>query len=327
MNKLLYAVLASMLAAPAAASPTYVLFDPSPGTDASAAAVNADGVVAGKFGSNPTIGFIGHPDGSLETFAADPGATSTSPTAINDSGQVAGTTIDSAGNWHGFLRQPDGSEIPIDYPRAAMTEATAINNQGVVAGVYHGKHQGCWLRDPNGRFHGFVVAKKQRTCRVYGINDAGEVAGDITVGRGFRGFLRTAKGSIKVFDAPDGRGTTIPKAIAADGSVAGYYADANAAGHGFVRHPDGTLEEFDAPGSVETVAYGINAKGIVVGSTVDQHGVTHAFSRKPDGTFGIFDVPQVGNAAAQAIARSGMIVGSFLDSETTQRSKAFLRLP
>ena len=38
-----------------------------------------------------------------------PGADGVSPMAINDKGQVAGSYVDSAGVYHGFLWKPDGT--------------------------------------------------------------------------------------------------------------------------------------------------------------------------------------------------------------------------
>jgi probable HAF family extracellular repeat protein len=45
------------------------------------------------------------PDGSITTF--DPkGSTDTTPTAINDKGEITGWYADASGQLHGFLRTP-----------------------------------------------------------------------------------------------------------------------------------------------------------------------------------------------------------------------------
>ena len=77
-------------------------------------------------------------------------------------------------------------------------------------------------------------------------------------------------GTFIEFDAP-GAGTgsgqgTLPFAINPEGTITGYYNDANSVGHGFVRTAGGTIMTFDAPNQVNgTNATAINAEGTVTG--------------------------------------------------------------
>jgi hypothetical protein len=50
------------------------------------------------------------------------------------------------------------------------------------------------------------------------------------------------------------------------GEVVGYYLDAHASSHGFLRFPDGTVTSFDPPMGDNTDAAGINDLGIITGS-------------------------------------------------------------
>lgn len=56
----------------------------------------------------------------------------------------------------------------------------------------------------------------------------------------------------------------------------------NQTAHGFVRSPDGKIEEFDPPNSTTTDAAGFNDSGIVTGSYFDgKRNLFHAFIRIP----------------------------------------------
>jgi hypothetical protein len=64
---------------------------------------------------------------------AVPGAIETDAVGVNDSGEIAGTYLDSSGIEHGFLRSADGSTYTtIDYAGALQTVLFGINNAGDV---------------------------------------------------------------------------------------------------------------------------------------------------------------------------------------------------
>ena len=79
---------------------------------------------------------------------------------------------------------------------------------------------------------------------------------------------------ITTFDVP-GSGTgpgqgTLVNGITADGSVTGWYVDANDVNHGFVRSSNGTITKFDVPGAGTgagqgTVGLGMNDAGAITG--------------------------------------------------------------
>ena len=65
------------------------------------------------------------------------------------------------------------------------------------------------------------------------------------------------------------------------GMAAGYYVDANNILHGYLRSSDGTVTEFDPPGSIWTVVWDLNANGVVTGTYMDQSANFHGFLRTP----------------------------------------------
>jgi len=123
-------------------------------------------------------------------------------------------------------------------------------------------------------------------------------------------------------------------ALGNDGTAAGHYQDSEGLYHGIILE-DGELRQYDFPGAVQTMIYGIsdatgalsgniidefdvtrgfsgdmqiefpgatatyadfiNAAGVVVGSYRDAEGIPHGFMRSPDGNFSTIDVPQMPN--------------------------------
>ena len=53
---------------------------------------------------------------------------------------------------------------------------------------------------------------------------------------------------------------TIPVSVSPEGAIAGYYADANATLHSFLRTRDGGFTTFDPPGSRYTFPLSINRR-------------------------------------------------------------------
>jgi hypothetical protein len=102
------------------------------------------------------------------------------------------------------------------------------------------------------------------------------------------------------FDAPGaGPVGTFPYSINSKGAIVGWYYDSGNASHGFLRAPDGTMTEIDAPGAGNTYAGNINAEGVITGDYTDANFVSHGYVRAPDGTLTTFDGAGAGTAAGQ----------------------------
>jgi hypothetical protein len=135
--------------------------------------------------------------------------------------------------------------------------------------------------------------------------------------------------TITPFDVPasNGYGTVVAD-LAPDGTIVGFYFDANLIAHGFLRSPQGEFTTFDAPGagtkakdSNGTFALGINLLGVVVGYYNDDNLVSHCFVRSADGKITTFDAPGADTNPADAAGSQliginplGVIVGSSEDS-------------
>ncbi len=219
-----------------------------------------------------------------------PGATGTFAQSINPAGAITGTYSDASSVEHGFLRARDGTFTTFDAPGAIGTFAQSINPAGAIAGQYF---------------------------------DATNI----------HGFLRAPDGTFTTFDAPSAVNGTFPgclpfasSSINPVGAIAGCYADASNAGHGFLRAPDGTFTTFDAPGAVNgTLPVSINPAGAIAGYYVDASNASHGFLRVPGGTFTTFDAPgAVSGTFAYSINPVGAIAGQYYASNA---SPGFLRAP
>src|SRR5215469_8747854 len=62
--------------------------------------------------------------------------------------------------------------------------------------------------------------------------------------------LAAAKGVTSIVFDPPGSVETFAQDINAAGEIVGFYLDANFAGHGFLRTPDGKFTTLDVPGAV-----------------------------------------------------------------------------
>jgi hypothetical protein len=182
------------------------------------------------------------------------------------------------------------NNITFDAPGAGTagqqgTFAYTINPSGTIAGFTRDTHwvRHVFLRDSNGNFTIFD-APGAGTCsspcgnpgtgpgtRAYSLNAAGTITGFYTGNTGpAHGYLRTATGTFTSFDAPDaGTGGPYPQgtlpgfegSINTAGAVTGEYTDSSNVVHSFVRTPDGTITEFDPPGSIFSQGVAINSAG------------------------------------------------------------------
>jgi uncharacterized membrane protein len=230
---------------------------------------------------------------SYVSFDVPGDANGTSPAGINDWGTVTGSYLDAAFMSHGFVRDPLGNITSFDVPGdGGGTIASAINDAGTIIGG--------WCPD--------------------------------TTYTDCPGFLRDFWGHITSFDPSGEYYGTVPEAISPDGAVTGFYFDVNFIAHGFVRSRDGSITEFDPPGSISTFAYAIGADGAIAGSYQDASGNFHGFLRSRGGNISTFDVPGytdtgIGFFSGHPITMNpeGDIAGGYLQTPDPEVFDGFLR--
>ncbi|HME89540.1 MAG TPA: hypothetical protein VKE30_10060 [Chthoniobacterales bacterium] len=183
----------------------------------------------------------------------------------------------------------------------------------------------------------------------FGINPGGTIAGFFRDTNNARhGFVRTNDGMITVFDDPaagtcsascgtigNGQGTRA-FAINPSGEITGFYTDNSGSCHGYVRSPNGTFTQIDAPDAgtgpfpqgtfpSEITPMGINPQGAITGFYVDANSVQHGFVRAPNGKITEFDPTGSIFTNPNAIDAPGAITGFYFDANFV--GHGFLRTP
>jgi len=218
-------------------------------------------------------------------------------------------------SWASSKTAPSGPTIiSFDPPGSVRTVPSAINQSGQVTGSYndpsnvnHG-----FLRETDGTIIAFDPLGSTNTIS-NGINGSGVMTGSYHDTHDY-GFIREANGDFITFDASYG-GTgfgTYPYAISDSGEVAGGSYDSSHIEHSFLRQSNGTIINFDPPGSEDDTAYGIGPNGEVIGDAYI-NGIAYGYIRDQSGTITTFSAPRSTIATYPAsINRSGQIAGYYL---------------
>ena len=135
------------------------------------------------------------------------------------------------------------------------------------------------------------------------------------------GYIRARDGRFTQIDHPLAasgfeQGTSVI-GINDDGTISGYYVDANNVYHGFVRRPESSFETFDAPGADAsafdgTICMGINIWGSVTGTAYNSTS-GHGFVRSRSGTIMSFDPPGSVLTVPFSINAAGTVTGYYVD--------------
>lgn len=214
--------------------------------------INLNGDIVGHYASQgqQERGFL-LSDGLLNTIHF-PDAARTVAVGINDNGVISGYYVDAKKKTHGFVLEA-GTYTRIDYPGASYTEAWRINNSGQIAGRYLGD---------DGNHHLYLLAD------------------GIFVSFDFPGVVETAPAGYSHVGGLNNLGDIV--SAYASGRPYGNLSNPNVFGnvHGLLLS-EGIFTSIDAPGAVETVAFGINDNGQIVGVYADASGRPHGFLRTP----------------------------------------------
>jgi hypothetical protein len=289
---------------------------PAAGTDAYQGTIpsslnNLGGITGYYVDSNNVYhGFVGTPGAFTDFDTPGAGGYGTFPIGINDEGATVGYYTNSNFNFLGFLRRPDGTFETRRGPNACTTSTAegcygtgffAINISGLIAGDYE---------DENFAQHGLLM---ERDGRVIGYEAPGA-------------FLAAYQGTNY-----NGIGPGLNNL----GAVTSLYNDKNGVYHGYLRSPDGTFTDFDAPGAGAGTGQGttplsLNDFGVIAGYYLDKNNVYHGFLRNPDGTFRTFEAPGADTTKGSfngtfpsAINVVGAITGNYIDANNV--SHGFVR--
>ena len=220
--------------------------DPNATSGSEATGINNLGQIVGAYNLNtPEAGHIFegahgflYNQGTM-TFSPidDPttGVTNTTPTKINDSGDIVGVFRVNGGSGNGFL-ESGGSYSTVNFPGQNGTHDNGINNAGEIVGQY---------KDSMGLRHGFLDNGGTFTTIDFpgstetilsAINNFGVIIGNYkTVQNAILGFVDNA-GNFTTIAVP-GATTTEVYGINDQGDIVGTYEDQAGVFHGFEAEP------------------------------------------------------------------------------------------
>lgn len=225
-------------------------------------------------------GFLRDPSGALTSIKV-PGASSTLPEGINDSGVISGIYYN--GGAFGFIRDVAGNFTSFNVPgeEAPGTEGFGINNQNQIL-VYSQSIAGpSWVRSSDGTSYAQISVPGSNYTVGFGINDSGQ-----TVGGAVGGIFKTAPFLIEadhvqysILNVPGATEGATAHDINNLGDIVGIGLSTSG-NIPFIRHPDGAFEIPQVPGENFQEVNGINDNGWIVGFVSDAAGA-HAFFAQP----------------------------------------------
>jgi probable HAF family extracellular repeat protein len=324
--------------------------------------INNDGQVLGS-----VIGFFDADGAVVDNFIyingihttltglPDNGNSSTSATAINNSGQVVGNydanVISGPSSFiteFGFLYS-NGASITLSDPSAISgtqasntnfmyngTAVAAINDSGLVVGTYvdgNGNHgflynNGAYTTlDAPSATNGFSAFGSPLGTSATAINNSGQVVGDFTdatnVEHGFlysNGTYLTLTDPLATTHSSYGNGTAAT-AINNSGQVVGDYKDVGNNSHGFL-YSNGNFISIDDPNGQAgiTSVVGINNIDQVIGNSLNASGFEQGFVFSGGTYTQISDPLGTEGTFLQSINDLGQITGYYVDSSGSQHA-------
>jgi uncharacterized membrane protein len=239
-----------------------------------------------------------------------PGSISTSPSGINNKGDVVGSYQNSSGVF-GFLLS-NGTYTTISCPAATTgTYAVGINENGVIVGYYTTAFKDYGFVYLNGECKN-LAAFNGSVPYASGINNAGHIVGyyyvatDVT-----HGFELVGK-TYTDLSAPGATQTTAI-GINLAGDISGSYFDTSGGEHGFLLR-NGKYQTVDIPGAVgKTAGTGLNDKDFVVGNYEDPKLQSYEGFITNSGKFAELIVTGSVTTFASAVNDGNVIVGRYFN--------------
>jgi probable HAF family extracellular repeat protein len=232
------------------------------------------------------------------------GMTDITATGINSNGQVTGFGTTSQGDYHAFL-WVSGLMSDLGVSASSYESQTGkINSSGVIAGTQTGgagTQASYWSGGAYSSLGGVGSSAS-------GINDAGQIVGQLTAANSQGHAFRASGGSIQDLGTLQGGTWSSAYDINSGGSAVGYGDTPNGSFRGFVTNADGGMSALGTLGGRNSYAMAINDAGQVAGSASNGAGYIHA-STWNNGS--IFDLGTLGGSSSFAydINNSGSIVG------------------
>lgn len=245
------------------------------GADNTPFGVNDAGLISGTLTIGAqNQGYVFDTFTSTYTIINIPGASSTQVIGINNSDQIVGDYVTSAGsfgfvlNRSSFLSSGAFTTINVSGAGPSGTAALGINSFGDISGAWtNGSNVTKGFLYQNGSFINTAISNSPSFTNLFGINDVGMASGytaePVNVRQGFTYDIAT--GTFTPLTFP-GSIRTIAQGINNAGEVVGIYTLPDNSQWGFTYSLANGYQSFAFPGSTSTQLYGINNLGEVVGT-------------------------------------------------------------
>jgi hypothetical protein len=252
----------------------------------------------------------------------------TTVTSINNLGQTVGTWIDESGARHGFLRNADGTFVPLPGPSGQDFWPLVINNAGQILGSLSvgGSVVGgaAYVRNANGDYTELVPPPTppghvNPRVSFTGLNDAGQVVGTLyaEIGPGEADifvFIREPDGQYRIVDQ-SGSGST-PVISTGPINNDAIFVEHNRLSDGFLINPSAVPELFRTPLTApglpfisstpggSTITMGLN-NNLVTTGRFGAGDAIGSFLRILDGSFQSVSCPEVPHSDVGGTAGAG----------------------
>jgi hypothetical protein len=282
-----------------------------------------------------SLTYVGHAAAvpyTYSTFAVPGAHDGTYAQGINDSGEIAGYSLNASIGYSGFV-QSGGTTTTIQDPNAVAgsTFVYGISNAGAVVGTYGDGSGAHAFVESGGTYTTLSALNGYFQLQVQGINNAGQVVGSYFQSQVGRIGFEYSNGAVTSFTVP-GSGAypdVNPYGINDAGTIVGYYTEDLGNTdliRGFI-DTNGSFTFVDVPNATATVLTGIDDAGDLVG----YYGVgsaTYAFTD----VGGVITTLNVPNAAPNSTLAFGIndlgdVTGHTTDTTQSGGSLGFEAVP
>jgi probable HAF family extracellular repeat protein len=192
-----------------------------------------------------------------------PGVSSTSVSGVNNNGVIVGYYLDAQSNAHGFSLS-NGKYTGINDPEGSNTIPSGINSSGTIVGSYYSSSSNAYhaFSYSNGAYTDIEVGAECLNTYAYGIDDAGDMAGECQTDSLMEGWIYQ-DGSFQLVAVP-GAEWSYATDINIHGLTTMIWSTDSATGRIQSSVYNGkTFRNIDEPNKKDTYAWAINAAGNV----------------------------------------------------------------
>jgi probable HAF family extracellular repeat protein len=247
-------------------------------------------------------------------------------TAINDFGQVVGSSYDASYTSSSAFLYSNSSMQNLGTLGRTYSLATGINDSGQISGWLHANTSDTnhAMSYSNGVMQdlGALSYSPNDLSYGYGINAAGQIAGQTSTSSSLMHAAIFSNGGIQDLGTVGLDSNSSANAINTSGQVTGWSGQYLGQQKAFLYSPGSGMTTLGTLGGTNSVGYGINDSGMVTGQSDTAGGGSHAFLYTSSS--GMSDLGTLGGTSSigRGINNAGQVVGT--SATATATNHAFL---